>query len=58
MTTLDVSTNGQRLLDAVAHQELQRERAANTVRSRTTAGAERDELLACLGLDGDAAAEG
>jgi hypothetical protein len=50
MTTLIAPTNGQRLLDAVAFEQLQRQRAAQTVRSRTTAGAARDELLACLGL--------
>jgi hypothetical protein len=50
MSSLEVRSNGQRLVDEAAFQQRQMWRAAETVRRRTPDAAEREELLACLGL--------
>ena len=50
MLPLDVPTNGQRLIANEEFHQLQQWRAAETVRRRLPEGAERDELLDCLGL--------
>jgi hypothetical protein len=50
MHSSDTQTNGQRLLANAEFHELQMWRAAETVRRRTPEGADRDELLECLGL--------
>lgn len=51
MPTLDLRNNDQKLADAAQAHHVQMWRAAQTVRSRVTDPAGRDELLACLGLD-------
>lgn len=50
MHTLDLRTNTEKLADAEAFQQLQRRRAADTVRARVTEPEACEELLACLDL--------
>jgi hypothetical protein len=50
MHPLDLRTNTEKLAAAEAFQQLQRRRAAETVRARVSEPAACEELLACLDL--------
>ena len=50
MAPTDLRTNTEKLADAVASHDLEKLRAADTVRNRVSDPAAQQELLACLGL--------
>ena len=50
MINVDLRSNDEKLADAAQSHHLEMWRAAQTVRSRVTDAAGRDELLGCLGL--------